>query len=193
MRRRRALASVDALRGTTVAAMLLVNNPGDWGHVYAPLLHAHWHGCTPTDLIFPFFLFIVGVSIAHWRSCRGAAGAAKPRWRGGVDTRRKSSPSACYCTRWRGGAGPGLVPPVGRAAAYRPVFPCRGDAGVEHAAAAAMVADRRAADRLLGRAGRGRKLRTVAQPRHRVDTALFAPLLYRFDPPAATVTTPKGC
>ena len=57
-------ASVDALRGITVAAMLLVNNPGDWGHVYAPLLHAPRHGCTPTDLVFPFFLFIVGVSIA---------------------------------------------------------------------------------------------------------------------------------
>ena len=57
-------ASVDALRGLTVAAMLLVNNPGDWGHVYAPLLHAPWHGCTPTDLVFPFFLFIVGVSVA---------------------------------------------------------------------------------------------------------------------------------
>ena len=57
-------ASVDAMRGLTVAAMLLVNNPGDWGHVYAPLLHAPWHGCTPTDLIFPFFLFVVGVSIA---------------------------------------------------------------------------------------------------------------------------------
>lgn len=58
------LASVDALRGLTVAAMLLVNDPGDWGHVYWPLEHARWHGCTPTDLIFPFFLFIVGVSIA---------------------------------------------------------------------------------------------------------------------------------
>src|SRR5690606_38772390 len=57
-------ASVDALRGLTVAAMLLVNNPGDWGHVYAPLRHADWHGCTPTDLVFPFFLFVVGVSIA---------------------------------------------------------------------------------------------------------------------------------
>lgn len=56
-------ASVDALRGMTVAAMLLVNNPGDWGQVYAPLRHAAWHGCTPTDLIFPLFLFIVGVSI----------------------------------------------------------------------------------------------------------------------------------
>jgi len=60
----RRIASVDALRGLTVAAMLLVNNPGDWGHVYAPLLHAPWHGCTPTDLVFPFFLFIVGVSTA---------------------------------------------------------------------------------------------------------------------------------
>jgi len=57
-------ASVDALRGLAVAAMLLVNNPGDWGHVYAPLEHSSWHGCTPTDLIFPFFLFIVGVSLA---------------------------------------------------------------------------------------------------------------------------------
>ncbi|MFN8344676.1 MAG: heparan-alpha-glucosaminide N-acetyltransferase domain-containing protein [Spirosomataceae bacterium] len=58
------LLSLDVFRGLTVAAMILVNNPGDWGHVYPPLLHAHWHGCTPTDLIFPFFLFIVGVSIA---------------------------------------------------------------------------------------------------------------------------------
>ena len=46
-----------------MAAMVIVNNPGDWGTVYAPLLHAEWHGCTPTDLVFPFFLFIVGVSI----------------------------------------------------------------------------------------------------------------------------------
>jgi len=60
----RRFASVDALRGLTVAAMLLVNTPGDWGHVYAPLLHSEWNGCTPTDLVFPFFLFIVGVSIA---------------------------------------------------------------------------------------------------------------------------------
>lgn len=58
------LLSLDAFRGLTVAAMILVNNPGDWGHVYAPLEHAAWHGCTPTDLVFPFFLFIVGVSIA---------------------------------------------------------------------------------------------------------------------------------
>jgi predicted acyltransferase len=55
--------SLDVFRGITVAAMILVNNPGSWDSVYPPLLHAHWHGCTPTDLIFPFFLFIVGVSI----------------------------------------------------------------------------------------------------------------------------------
>lgn len=57
------LLSLDFFRGLTVAAMILVNNPGDWGHVYAPLEHAPWNGWTPTDLIFPFFLFIVGVSI----------------------------------------------------------------------------------------------------------------------------------
>ena len=57
------LRSLDVFRGITVAAMILVNNPGDWGHIYAPLEHAEWNGCTPTDLIFPFFLFIVGVSI----------------------------------------------------------------------------------------------------------------------------------
>jgi predicted acyltransferase len=59
------LLSLDTFRGITVAAMILVNNPGDWGHIYAPLGHAHWHGWTPTDLVFPFFLFIVGVSISY--------------------------------------------------------------------------------------------------------------------------------
>jgi len=71
-------ASVDALRGLTVAAMLLVNTPGDWSHVYAPLLHAEWHGITPTDLVFPFFLFIVGVSIALGVVPRAEAGTPRP-------------------------------------------------------------------------------------------------------------------
>ncbi|WP_266156291.1 acyltransferase family protein [Dyella silvatica] len=71
----RRLASVDALRGCTVAAMLLVNDPGDWGHVYAPLEHSAWHGCTPTDLVFPFFLFVVGVSSALGIEPRVAQGA----------------------------------------------------------------------------------------------------------------------
>ncbi len=58
------LVSLDFFRGLTVALMIMVNDPGSWSHVYAPLLHADWHGLTPTDLVFPFFLFIVGVSIA---------------------------------------------------------------------------------------------------------------------------------
>jgi len=70
-------ASVDALRGLTVAAMLLVNTPGDWSHVYAPLLHAEWHGVTPTDLVFPFFLFIVGVSVSLGIVPRAEAGVAR--------------------------------------------------------------------------------------------------------------------
>lgn len=57
------LQSLDVFRGATIALMILVNNPGDWNKTYAPLLHAAWHGCTPTDLVFPFFLFIVGVTI----------------------------------------------------------------------------------------------------------------------------------
>jgi predicted acyltransferase len=64
MNHRARLVSVDALRGITVAAMLLVNDAGDWSHVYGPLEHAPWNGATPTDLIFPFFLFLVGVSTA---------------------------------------------------------------------------------------------------------------------------------
>ncbi|MDP2058151.1 MAG: heparan-alpha-glucosaminide N-acetyltransferase domain-containing protein [Flavobacteriaceae bacterium] len=58
------ILSVDILRGLTIAAMILVNTPGTWSAVYAPLLHAEWNGLTPTDLVFPFFLFIVGVSIS---------------------------------------------------------------------------------------------------------------------------------
>lgn len=58
------LLSLDVFRGITVAAMILVNNPGQWDAIYPPLKHAQWHGATPTDLIFPFFLFIVGVSIS---------------------------------------------------------------------------------------------------------------------------------
>ncbi len=58
------LTSLDFFRGATIAGMIVVNDPGSWKHVYAPLRHAEWHGVTPTDLVFPFFLFIVGVSIA---------------------------------------------------------------------------------------------------------------------------------
>jgi predicted acyltransferase len=57
------LVSLDVFRGITIAGMVLVNNPGSWEHIYWPLEHAQWHGWTPTDLVFPFFLFIVGVAI----------------------------------------------------------------------------------------------------------------------------------
>ena len=58
------LLSLDVFRGMTIAAMLLVNNAGDWEHVCAPLQHSEWNGCTATDLIFPFFLFIMGVAMS---------------------------------------------------------------------------------------------------------------------------------
>ena len=68
------LLSLDCFRGITVAAMVLVNNPGTWRAVYPPLRHAEWHGWTPTDLVFPFFLFIVGVAIPLALGRRVAAG-----------------------------------------------------------------------------------------------------------------------
>ena len=59
---RERLLALDVFRGMTIAAMLLVNNPGSWAAIYPPLTHAPWHGWTPTDVIFPFFLFIVGIT-----------------------------------------------------------------------------------------------------------------------------------
>ena len=69
------LTSLDAFRGITIAGMILVNNPGSWAYVYPPLRHAEWHGCTPTDLVFPFFLFIVGVAISFSFSKHVSGGA----------------------------------------------------------------------------------------------------------------------
>ncbi len=57
------LLALDAFRGLTIAFMIIVNTPGSWAYIYGPLRHAEWHGCTPTDLVFPFFLFIVGVAM----------------------------------------------------------------------------------------------------------------------------------
>lgn len=71
--------SIDFYRGLTIALMLVVNTPGTWSHVYPPLLHADWHGCTPTDLVFPSFMFIIGVSMwfsfeKYGRRLNGALG-----------------------------------------------------------------------------------------------------------------------
>jgi len=57
------LLSLDVLRGITISGMIMVNNPGSWGKIYTPLEHAQWNGLTPTDLVFPFFMFIMGVSM----------------------------------------------------------------------------------------------------------------------------------
>ena len=68
------MASLDVFRGLTIAGMILVNNPGSWEAIYSPLGHAAWHGWTPTDLVFPFFLFIVGVSVTLALSRRSDSG-----------------------------------------------------------------------------------------------------------------------
>jgi predicted acyltransferase len=73
------LLSLDVFRGVTVAGMLLVNNPGSWSAIYPPLEHAEWHGWTPTDLIFPFFLFIVGVAMTYSFPGQLAKGASPGR------------------------------------------------------------------------------------------------------------------
>ncbi|RYY93170.1 MAG: DUF1624 domain-containing protein, partial [Chitinophagaceae bacterium] len=66
--------ALDVFRGATVALMILVNNPGSWSHIYGPLEHAEWHGLTPTDLVFPFFLFAVGNAMAFVMPRFAAAG-----------------------------------------------------------------------------------------------------------------------
>ena len=72
--------SLDVFRGATVALMILVNNPGSWGNIYGPLKHAPWHGCTPTDLVFPFFLFAVGNAMAFVMP-KFEAGEASAFWK----------------------------------------------------------------------------------------------------------------
>jgi predicted acyltransferase len=66
MEQTKRLMALDVFRGLTIALMIVVNNPGNWNYVYAPLLHSKWNGCTPTDMVFPFFMFIVGA--AMWYS-----------------------------------------------------------------------------------------------------------------------------
>ncbi|HEY2849217.1 MAG TPA: DUF5009 domain-containing protein [Gemmatimonadaceae bacterium] len=73
--KRQRILALDVFRGLTVAGMLLVNDPGSWGAIYPPLEHAEWNGWTPTDVIFPFFLFIAGVTTHLSLSARRAAGA----------------------------------------------------------------------------------------------------------------------
>jgi predicted acyltransferase len=71
------LVSLDAFRGATIALMVVVNSPGDGAHAYAPLNHADWHGWTPTDVVFPSFLWIVGVAMTLSMAKRMAAGVPR--------------------------------------------------------------------------------------------------------------------
>src|SRR5438270_7924007 len=71
------MTSLDVFRGITIAGMILVNNPGTWDAIYSPLEHSKWDGWTPTDLVFPFFLFIVGVSITLALARRAELGGSK--------------------------------------------------------------------------------------------------------------------
>lgn len=90
------LLSLDVFRGLTILGMILVNNPGSWGAMYWPLGHAEWHGWTPTDLVFPFFLFIVGTSLAYslrkYRDASAANPPLAPPYQGG---------GICYAVYWR--------------------------------------------------------------------------------------------
>lgn len=76
------LTSLDAFRGLAIAGMILVNNPGSWAHVHPPLRHAVWHGATPTDLVFPFFLFGIGVAMSFSFAARASRGdTRRALWR----------------------------------------------------------------------------------------------------------------
>lgn len=72
------ILSIDIFRGFTIAFMIIVNSPGSWNYVYPPLRHAEWHGCTPTDLVFPFFIFAVGLSMAF--SMRNLQNRSRSEW-----------------------------------------------------------------------------------------------------------------
>jgi predicted acyltransferase len=78
------LASLDAFRGLAIASMILVNNPGSWAHVYRPLDHAEWNGCTFTDLVFPFFLFAAGLAMTLSLGRQAAQGLDRPRILAGI-------------------------------------------------------------------------------------------------------------
>ncbi len=187
------LASVDALRGLTVAAMLLVNTPGDWAHVVAPLRHAPWHGCTLADLVFPTFLFVVGVSLALSLVPRREAGVATAALARGVLWRALRivgiglllhllawwALDQAYVRPW------GVLQRIGL---------CFALAGL-----AALTLPRRAQWLLLAGLLLGSTVALVwggmapgTNPFDRLDTALFAPWLYRYDPATGLGHDPEG-
>ncbi|MBJ7517499.1 MAG: DUF1624 domain-containing protein [Stenotrophomonas sp.] len=188
------LASIDALRGITVAAMLLVNNPGDWSHVHAPLLHAAWHGCTPTDLVFPFFLFLVGVSMAFSVVPRAMSAVARPALARGVLTRALRILVAgllLHALAWWLLELPhyrlwGVLQRIAVCAALVGLLAVYVRQRLQWAALAVLLVGY--AGILLG----ADTLAPLLNPVSRLDTALFAPWIYQYDAATGLGHDPEG-
>lgn len=186
-------ASVDALRGMAVAAMLLVNNPGDWSHVYPPLLHATWNGFTPTDLVFPLFLFVVGVSLALGTVPRLETVRARVLQRGVIARafRIVGLGLLLHLLAWwlleRDWFRPwGVLQRIGLCYGAAALFALHAGARMQWTAIVALVAGYWA---LLGAAGGFEPLTNLAS---RIDTALLGPMLYQFDPASGRGHDPEG-
>ncbi|KAF1014813.1 MAG: hypothetical protein GAK31_02300 [Stenotrophomonas maltophilia] len=190
----RRLGSIDALRGITVAAMLVVNDPGDWSAVFAPLRHSEWHGCTPTDLVFPFFLFLVGVSMAFSVMPRAGNAAARPALARGVLERALRIAVAgvlLHLLIWRGLDTPnfriwGVLQRIALCAAVAGLMAIY----LRPRAQAATLVVLLVAYTLILLEGGGLALWT--NPASRLDTALFAPLLYQWHPDTGLGHDPEG-
>lgn len=188
------MGSIDALRGLTVAAMLLVNNPGDWGHVYAPLLHADWHGFTPTDLIFPLFLFIAGVSMAFSLSPRACEPALRPALRSGLLQRALRiavAGAVLHLLAWWLMDLPayrlwGVLQRIALCVAVVGLLAIQTRARTQWAVLVALLLAYAAI--LLG----ADSLAPWVNPASRLDTALFAPLLYKYDALTGLGHDPEG-
>lgn len=188
------MGSIDALRGLTVAAMLLVNNPGDWGHVYAPLLHADWHGFTPTDLIFPLFLFIAGVSMAFSLVPRAVDATRRPALRSGLLQRALRillAGALLHLLAWWLLELPayrlwGVLQRIALCVAVVGVLAIHTHVRTQWLVLLGLLLGYAAV--LLG-AG---SLAPWLNPASRLDTALFAPLLYRYDPLTGLGHDPEG-
>lgn len=188
------MGSIDALRGLTVAAMLLVNNPGDWGHVYAPLLHADWHGFTPTDLIFPLFLFIAGVSMAFSLAPRAGQQTLRPALRSGLLQRALRIALAgalLHLLAWWLMDLPayrlwGVLQRIALCVAVVGLLAIQTRARTQWAVLVGLLLAYTAL--LLG----ADSLAPWVNPASRLDTALFAPLLYKYDPLTGLGHDPEG-
>lgn len=188
------MGSIDALRGLTVAAMLLVNNPGDWGHVYAPLLHADWHGFTPTDLIFPLFLFIAGVSMAFSLAPRAGDPATRPALVRGVLRRALRiliAGALLHLLAWWLFELPayrlwGVLQRIALCVAVVGVLAIYTQARTQWAVLVGLLAGYAAI--LLS----ADSLQPWVNPASRLDTALFAPFLYKYSALTGLGHDPEG-